>query len=383
MTGPDEVEFGRTLASRLKQDGFTAVREVEGEPFDIRRTLKESVDIGKHVDIIATTASTEAKLRPMLQLFPSLSDARVLYPLPYHWPTFLMTGNLINIANQIVVYALIAIGMTLIIITGGIDLSVGSLVALSAVVISVLVQKFGNGVQTSNAILLMCCLGAIAACGIVGAFTGAMITYFRIPPFIATLGMMQAASGVAYILAKGNSYADYPNSFTWLGRGASLWSIPNAVFLMVVIYLIAHVIMARTSLGRYIYAVGGNIEAARLSGVPVRKILMLVYIIGGVMAGLGGVIVASQLKSSSPQYGSMYELYVIAAVVVGGTSLSGGSGKIMGTLIGGLIIAVIANGMNLTKVESYEQKVVLGLVILGAVLLDMLRKHGRRIFTWN
>ena len=145
---------------------------------------------------------------------------------------------------------------------------------------------------------------------------------------------------------------------------------------MAALYGVAHVMMSRTILGRYIYAVGGNKEAARLSGVPVTFVLFFVYALSGALSGLGGVVLASQLKSGAPTYGAMYEMYVIAAAVVGGTSLSGGEGKILGTLIGAFIIAVIQNGMNLTGVESYTQKVVLGLVILGAVLLDMLKKKG-------
>jgi ribose transport system permease protein len=187
---------------------------------------------------------------------------------------------------------------------------------------------------------------------------------------------MQVASGLAYIIAKGTSIYEIPDSYVWLGRGVGLFSIPHAVVLMVLIYIVAHILMSRTVLGRYIYAVGGNPEAARLSGVRVGAVLMFVYTLCGAMAGLGGIVLASQLKSASPTYGLMYELYVIAAVVVGGTSLAGGEGRIFGTLIGAFIIAVIQNGMNLTGVESYTQKVVLGLVILGAVLLDMMKKRG-------
>jgi len=182
------------------------------------------------------------------------------------------------------------------------------------------------------------------------------------------------ASGLAYILAAGQSIYDIPQSFTTISH--------NGILILVIVYLVAHVIMSRTRLGRYIYAVGGNSEAARLSGVRVGAILMTVYIVSGMVAGLGGVILASQLKSSSPTYGQAYELYVIAAVVVGGTSLSGGQGRILGTLIGALIMAVIQNGMNLTGVESYRQKVVLGLVILGAVLLDTLKKRSWKLPRW-
>jgi len=199
------------------------------------------------------------------------------------------------------------------------------------------------------------------------------VTLCAIPPFIVTLAMMLVASGLAYLLAQGQSVYQLPDSFVWLGRGANFLGIPNAVLLMLLLYAAAHVLMSRMKLGRYIYAVGGNREAARLSGVPVNGVLLFAYATSGILAGLGGVVTASQLKSGSPTYGNMYELYVIAAVVVGGTSLSGGEGKMLGTLIGAFTIAVIQNGMNLTNVESYTQKVVLGLVILAAVVLDTLR----------
>jgi ribose transport system permease protein len=202
-----------------------------------------------------------------------------------------------------------------------------------------------------------------------------MITQFGIPPFIVTLAMMMVASGLAFIFAQGQSIYQVPDSLVWLGRGADLFGIPNTVVMMVALYAIAHVVMTRTVVGRHIYAVGGNKSAAILSGVPVKKVLLFVYTVCGALAGLGGVVQASQLKSGAPTYGVMYELYVIAAVVVGGTSLAGGEGKILGTLIGAFIIAVIQNGMNLTGVESYTQKVALGLVLLGAVLLDRLKKR--------
>jgi ribose transport system permease protein len=203
-----------------------------------------------------------------------------------------------------------------------------------------------------------------------------MVAQLAIPPFIVTLAIMLVASGMAYILAQGESVYQVPESFVWLGRGSDLFGVPNAVVLMLVLYVAAHVLMTRMPLGRHIYAVGGNIEAARLSGVRVGRVLVFAYTACGVLAGLGGIVLASQLKSGSPTYGQMYELYTIAAVVVGGTSLGGGDGSVFGTLVGAFIIAVIQNGMNLTGVESYTQKVVLGLVILGAVLLDRLKKRG-------
>jgi ribose transport system permease protein len=203
-----------------------------------------------------------------------------------------------------------------------------------------------------------------------GMFSGAMVACFSIPPFITTLAMMLIAGGMAYLISDGQSIDRVPESFMWLGRGSTLMRIPVAVVLTAIIYLIAHLAMTRTVFGRYVYAVGGNREAARLSGVSVLGVLILVYTLSGALAGLGGVVMASQLKSGAPTYGHMYELYVIAAVVVGGTSLAGGEGKITGTLIGALILAVIQNGMNLLGFDSNTQKCILGGVLLLAILLD-------------
>jgi ribose transport system permease protein len=223
--------------------------------------------------------------------------------------------------------------------------------------------------------MIVACVAAILVCGLVGAFSGAMITRFDVPPFIVTLAMMLVGSGLAYLISKGQSIHEIPDSFIWLGRGADLFGLPNAVILMIILYLLAHLFMSQMRPGRYLYAIGGNREAARLSGVPVERMLMFAYVASALLAALGGVIMASQFKSGSATYGTMYELYVIAAVVVGGAALSGGEGKMFGTLTGALTIAVIQNGMNLTNIESYTQKVVLGLVILGAVLIDRIR-HG-------
>jgi ribose transport system permease protein len=280
------------------------------------------------------------------------------------------------IADRIVVIALIAIGMTMVIITTGIDLSVGSLIALSAVVWTLLIRDYAGAENAGAFAMLITAVVAILLCALSGVFSGFMVTRFMIPPFIVTLAMMMVGSGMAFIFAQGQSIYQVPPSLTWLGRGAALFGIPNTVVLMIIFYGVAHIMMTRTILGRYIYAVGGNKEAARLSGVPANRVLLFVYATCGALAGLGGIVQASQLQSGAPTYGVMYELYVIAAVVVGGTSLAGGEGKILGTLIGAFIIAVIQNGMNLTGVESYTQKVVLGLVILGAVLLDMMKKRG-------
>ena len=381
----EDHAFAESLNERLRQRGATVTDVVEGTPRDARKSLDQLAKSGGKLDVIACNQSTASWLifDGLGGKFPALANTKIVTPQSYWWPNFLKADNLLNVANQIAVIAIIAIGMTMVIITAGIDLSVGSLIALSAVVAALFIRDFAGALEATPLGMTVCCLAGIAVCGLVGAFSGVMVTVFRIPPFIVTLAMMLVASGLAYIFAKGQSVYQIPDSFVWLGRGADVLAIPNAVMLTLLLYAMAHVMMSRTTLGRYIYAVGGNPEAARLSGVPVQRVLLFVYTLSGLLAGLGGVVMASQLKSGAPTYGQMYELYVIAAVVVGGTSLSGGEGKILGTLIGALIIAVIQNGMNLTNVESYTQKVVLGLVILGAVLADTLKKDGWMTFSWK
>ncbi len=374
---PADATFPTWLEKEIGGD-FKVVGIAKGEPRDAREALARLAAAGERLDVIACTRSAAGWLvfADVPTDFPALGSPRLLAPRSHRWPDFLKPENLLNIANQIAVIAIIAIGMTMVIVTGGIDLSVGSLLALSAVLSARFIRDLAGGVGASTTGMVLSCTAAILVCGIAGAFSGAMITRFRIPPFIVTLAMMLVGSGLAYTLAEGQSVYQVPDAFTWLGRGAGLLGLPNAVVLMLVLYAAAHVMMSRMKLGRHFYAVGGNAEAARLSGVPVRRVLMLAYLASALLAGLGGVIMASQLRSGSATYGNMYELYVIAAVVVGGTSLSGGEGKMPGTLIGALTIAVIQNGMNLANVESYTQRVVLGLVILGAVLLDKLR-HAR------
>lgn len=363
----EDLEFAATLEPALRARGFEVAGKAAGDPAAIRGALEAA---GGRIDAVAATLQAALAVRRMR---PGM---RVLTPPSYTWPTFLRSDNLLNVANQIVVIAVMAAGMTLVIVSGGIDLAVGSLLALSAVIACTFIRA--GGASAGLGWMLLSSLAAILICGAAGMFSGVMVAWCRIPPFIATLGMMQVASGTAYIVSQGAAIYQIPDSFTWLGRGASLFGIPNGVWLMLLVFGAAHVLMSATALGRYIYAVGGNPEAARLSGVRVKLVLLFVYLVSGMAAGLGGVVLASQLQSGSPTYGLAYELYVIAAVVVGGASLSGGEGKVLGTLIGALIIGVIQNGMNLTNVESYTQKVVLGVVILAAVLLDTARKLRAR-----
>lgn len=372
-----DEEFFRSLKSQLDEAGVD-YEAVIGSPRNAAVKLRELSDATQSLDAIALSRSASEWLvfSDVQADYPGLGQPQLLMPESYRWPVFLNRANLLNIGSQISIIAIMAIGMTMVIITAGIDLSVGSLIAFSAVVCTLFIQEVGGGKSASVGMMLAGVLIAILSCGLMGAFSGAMTTLFRVPPFIVTLAMMLVASGFASMLSGGKSVFTIPDSFTWLGREMTFFGLPNSVTLMFVLYAIAHVIMTRTVLGRYLYAVGGNPEAARLSGVPVKRVILFAYVMSGLLAGVGGVVMASQLNSGSPTYGSMYELYVIAAVVVGGTSLSGGEGKILGTLTGAFIIAVIQNGMNLWKIEPFTQKVVLGAVILLAVLLDTL-KHRK------
>jgi ribose transport system permease protein len=377
IIGRDNSEdslFVRGLRERI--NSIRPIRIISGDPVAIRAGMAQLADSAIHIDILATTESLAPTVISIKSQFPEIENVNLQTPHPHRWPTFLLPDNLRNVANQISVIAIIAIGMTMVIITAGIDLSVGSLVALSAVVAAYFIGHLG-GTSASTSGMFLGCLGAIFLCGLIGAFSGLVITRFNIPPFIATLAMMQVAAGMAYVISQGKPIYQIPDSFILLGRGAEPFlKIPYAVILMIILYIAAHILMTRTTIGRYIYAVGGNMEASRLAGIRVKPILFFVYTLCGLLAGLSGVVMASQLKSGAPTYGLSYELYVIAAVVVGGTSLSGGEGRIFGTLIGAFIISVIQNGMNLTNVESYTQKIILGLVILGAVLLDKIKQRG-------
>ena len=377
----DGRDFVSQLEEQLMQEGWKVEAKIAGSPIDLGKALRQAGENKLRVILLACEQSfADLPLVENLKTTsPGLSQMKVLSPDSYGWPNFLKTSNLLNIANQIAVIAIIAIGMTLVIITAGIDLSVGSLIAFSAVICCWLIRQWIGGPEATILGMVVASLLAITACGGLGLFSGSMIAYFGVPSFVASLGMMMVASGLAYMISGGLSIYQIPSSFDWLGRGDSFLGIPNAVVLMVLLYVAAHFLMSRTTAGRYVYAVGGNAEAARLSGVPVKKVILWVYACSGMLAGLGGVVMASQFRSGDPKYGLMYELYVIAAVVVGGTSLAGGRGKVFGTLIGAFIIAVIQNGMNLTGVQSYTQKVVLGLVLLAAVLLDMLKKRGWKL----
>jgi ribose transport system permease protein len=274
---------------------------------------------------------------------------------------FLTVSNLLNVARQISLNAIISVGMTLVILTGGIDLSVGSIVAIAgSITAGMLIQ--GTGIVAAVAAGLL--LG-----GIIGAVNGVLITRGDTPPFIATMGMMTIVRGYSLIYTDGRPITGFSEEFRWLG-GGYIAGIPVPVIIMTIIFIGAYVFLKQNRFGRYVYAIGGNEEAARLSGINTKKVLVSVYILAGLLAALSGIILTSRLNSAQPTAGLSFEMDAIAAVVLGGTSLSGGVGTIGGTLVGAMIIGVLDNGLNLLNVSSFYQQVAKGVVILLAVLLD-------------
>ncbi|MDQ3349462.1 MAG: ribose ABC transporter permease [Acidobacteriota bacterium] len=284
-------------------------------------------------------------------------------------PHFLTVSNLLNVLEQTAINAIVAVGMTFVIISGGIDLSVGSILALSGIALGSALQA---GVAAPLAIALALAVGL--GCGLVN---GALVTFGRLPPFIATLGMMSVARGAALMLAEGRPISGFGEEFRLLATGRVLM-VPAPALIAAGIYAVAHFVLANTVFGRAAYAIGGNEEAARLSGVHVRYHKTAIYGVAGLMSAAAAVILTARLNSAQPTAGTMYELDAIAATVIGGTSLLGGEGTIMGALIGALIMGVLRNGLNLLNVSSFIQQVVIGVVIIGAVLVDMSLKRHRR-----
>ncbi|MFC7395450.1 ABC transporter permease [Scopulibacillus cellulosilyticus] len=278
-------------------------------------------------------------------------------------PSFLAMDNIFNVLRQVSINALIAFGMTLVILTGGIDLSVGSILALgSAVTAKMLV----SGMDPILSVLL----GLIAG-GVMGAINGLIVTKGKVAPFIATLATMTIFRGLTLVYTEGKPVTGLTNSFSFqlIGKGY-FWYIPFPVIWMFIAFVILLFILKKTTAGRGIYAVGGNEEASILSGVKANRIKIFVYTVTGILSAFAGMILTSRLNSADPNAGTSYELDAIAAVVIGGTSLSGGRGWIFGTFIGSLIIGVLNNGLNLLDVSPFFQQVVKGVVILIAVLLD-------------
>lgn len=283
--------------------------------------------------------------------------------------SFLTPKNMFNILRQISTNMLLACGMTMVIILGGIDLSVGSIIALSGVLSAGCVARYGLPIPV--ALIVGVLVGLL-----IGCINGGIIALTTIPPFIVTLATMNVARGLAKVYTGGSPVRVVTKEWQFLGAGY-IGPVPVPVIIMIVVVIISTLIMNRTKMGRHIYAVGGNAQAAVFSGIKVAKVKFFVHAFSGVMAGLAGIILASRMYSGQPTAGEGAEMDAIAAVVVGGTSMSGGSGKIGGTVIGALIIGILNNGLNLLNVNSFWQDVVKGIVILLAVLIDYFRNKKK------
>ena len=283
-------------------------------------------------------------------------------------PAFLSTSNLINILRQIAVNGIIAVGMTFVIIAGGIDLSIGSILAFAAVIATSLAHP------SEHSLFIPVAAGILAGLGL-GLVNGIIIAKKRLAPFIVTLGMMTAARGLSLVYTSGRPIINLSDSYNEIG-GGYFAGIPLPVITFLLIILVGAFVLHFTRFGRYVYATGGNELAAKVSGINTNLVIIRVYAISGMLAGLAGIVLSSRVMSGSPSTGQGYELDAIAAVVIGGTSLSGGTGSIAGTIAGVLIIGVMNNGLDLLNVSSYWQLIVKGLIIVLAVLLDRSKQQA-------
>jgi inositol transport system permease protein len=277
-------------------------------------------------------------------------------------PQFLTVSNWTIIITQASINALLAFGVTFVIITGGIDLSLGSMVAVTGVTAAMLAHP------DTFPVAFPIFAGLLSGL-LMGIFNGFVITKSKIAPFIVTLGTMTIGRGLALILSKGRPVSNLSNSFNFIG-GGEVFGIPFPIIVLILIFTICSITLKKTLIGRYIYAVGGNEQAARASGINVSQVKMAVYSISGLLAGLAGILLTSRITTGQPNAGAGFELDAIAAAVIGGTSTSGGTGTMTGTLVGVLLIGVINNGLDLLNVTSYYQQVVMGIIIIGAVVLD-------------
>jgi ribose transport system permease protein len=282
-------------------------------------------------------------------------------------PKFLSAGNLAGVARQTAVITIMATGMTMVMVSGGIDLSVGSVMALASVI--------GAFTMASGAPAIVGILVAVVAGIACGLLNGTAVATLKIPPFIVTLGAMGIYRGIALLITDGKAVVGLPNSFGYLAEGNLLNVIPVPMVIVVIVALTIHFLLVNTRLGRYCYAIGSNVEAARYAGVRVSRYQILFYVILGALTGLAGAIESARLVTGQPTAGEGYELRVIAAVVIGGGSLNGGQGTVIGTIIGALIMGVLANGANLLGISSFAQQVVIGAVIVLAVTFDEFQRR--------
>jgi ribose transport system permease protein len=308
-------------------------------------------------------------LRDRLQQFLAFASLLVIFVVfAIASPNFLTYGNVLAILYSTVVIGTLALGTTFVIITGGIDLSIGTGMALCAVMSGVMIVNL-------HIPLVLGVLGTILFGGLLGLINGFNVAILKIPPFIATLAMMLVAQGLALVLSHSTPiyFNDVP-AYAKISRGNLIPNFPNAVIILAVVAVIAGVLLTRTILGRYAFSIGSNEDATALSGIDVRKWKIVVYTFAGLFTGLAGVMISARLGSAQPATGMGYELQAIAAVVIGGTSLAGGKGSIVGTVIGALIISVLNNGLQIMSIPQEWQNVILGCVILVAVYADMMRK---------
>jgi ribose transport system permease protein len=281
-------------------------------------------------------------------------------------PYFLKGRNISNILVQSSILAIIAVGETIVILTGGIELSVGSVVALTSLTSAFAIVDMGFPVGVGIII-------ALILSGIIGLVNGVVVSYMHVPPFIATLGMMSIARGGALAMKSGQPIAGIPTAYENLAIYEIFNVIPIFIIYSIVVYFLGYIFLMKTKSGRYIYAIGGNRDSARLSGIKVRIYEMLAYILCGSLAGIGGILLTARLDYATPIAGMGYELDVIAATVIGGTSLAGGEGNVLGTFLGAVMIGTLRNGLTLLNVSSYYQQIIIGLVIIGAVFLDRIK----------
>ncbi|HZS56630.1 MAG TPA: ABC transporter permease [Bryobacteraceae bacterium] len=305
-------------------------------------------------------------MRRLQQFLPFATLIILFIALTIATPHFLTVINLSSVARQTAVINIMALGMTLVIVTGGIDLSVGSILGISGL--------FGcMSIQAGQPIPIALCVG-IGSGLLCGLLNGLMITRLNINPFIVTLGTLEAYRGLALVVSKGLPVHGLPDAFSYLGDG-NLLGIPFSLWILAACAIVMHLVLENTKLGRYSFAIGSNVSAAYYAGVPIKFHLTAVYAIAGMLTGLAGMIEASRLMTGQPTAGQGYELQAIAAVVIGGGSLTGGEGSVVGTLIGAFIIGLLSNGSDLLGINPYWQQVVIGGVIIAAVGLDELRKR--------
>ena len=299
-------------------------------------------------------------------------------------PRFLTAFNLFNVARQVSVYGLLAVGMTFVILTAGIDLSIGSLLAFAGLVAAAvskggLSNRFtvGAGENALGYGWPLALLAAVAVGMLGGLLQGFAITRLKVPPFVVTLGGMSVFRGAALLFAGGGPISGFSPDFVWWGQG-KIGPVPVPVIIFIGFAVLAHIVLRYMRYGRQVYAVGGNLEAARLSGLDVRRVITSVYVIMGFFAGLGAFVLSARLNSAEAVAGTGYELTVIASVVIGGTSLFGGVGTIFGTVIGTALIGVLLNGLVLLNVSAYIQQIIIGVIIVLAVAFDTFAKSRRR-----